>query len=638
MAPINRMVVCISLWCSVAFVHAQVSPYGICAHVSRGGDHEIAAQQFVRMNEAGIGWARTDFDWTTVQRQKGAAFDFARFDKTVELADEAKITILPILDYDTPWARPVIEHLDDWRAFVRAIVTRYKDRLRYWEVWNEPDLKQFWRQDPNPAEYTILLKATYEEVKRVDPKLTVLLGGLSGIPFEFIEGIYKAGGKDHFDIMNVHPYRYPAAPEVRPLVEDLKKLRELMARYGDAAKPVWITEIGYPTHKPPLDTLSDVVRVGLSQLGPEDKSWKLAMLNDPAYPNTMPMDEDSIDMLPNGGSIRFITLGKIASGDLAGFDALLLPPDESFPVEAFDAIESFVRSGGVLILGRGVPLYYTLRKVPDGKWEQKDADEFFRRRLHIGWQAWWTDKDKKTPEWIGNLSVPESLSNQIDKPDAKIRGERFLTRSALKDGDTMIPILTGSKGDWTGVVAAAYKFNSDLKGGLVVSTLSPDIRGVNPNVQAQLLARTYLLAFEAGVDTVFWYNLRAFENDPFYNEDHFGIVHKDLTPKPAFVAYQTLTRARPAGSRQIETMIGNSGTARCIGWIRPDGKNGFALWDYESRKDAFLTIEGSVEEALDHLGKPISIAAISQELSISLSPGPIYLIGPKQISDLTPKP
>jgi hypothetical protein len=614
---------------------AQVSPYGICAHVSRGGDHEIAAQQFARMNEAGIGWARTDFDWTSVQRSQGAAFDFARFDKTVQLATEAKITILPILDYDTPWARPVIDHLDDWRAFVRAIVTRYKDRLRYWEVWNEPDLKQFWRQNPSPAEYAVLLKATYEEVKRIDPKLTVLLGGLSQIPFEYIEGVYKAGGKDHFDIMNVHPYRYPAAPEIRPLVDDLKKLRELMSRYGDAAKPIWITEIGYPTHKPPLDTLKSVVRTGLSQIRPDKKSWKMAALNDPAYSVSMLIDDsDLAKMLPTGGYLSRVTLGQIASGKLAGIDALILPPDESFPAEAFDAIESFVRSGGVLILGRGVPLYYALRKDPDGQWRQTGADDSFRRRLHIGWQGWWTDKDKKTPEWIDNLSVPEALSKQIQTPDAKTRGERFLNRSALKDGDTMIPLLTGSKGDWTGVVAAAYKFNSDLKGGLVVCTLSPDIRGVSPDLQAALLARTYLLAFAGGVDTVFWYNLRAFENDPFYNEDHFGIVHTDLTPKPAFVAYQALTRARPAGSKQIETKIGTTGSARCVAWTRPDGKLGFALWDYENQRNYSLSIDGVIDQAFDHLGKPISIPVTSGKLTLSLSPGPIYLIGPKQISDI----
>ncbi len=616
---------------------AERSPYGVCAHVSRGGDHEIAAQQFARMNEAGIGWARTDFDWTSVQRSKGGEFDFARFDRTVQLAVDAKITILPILDYDTPWARPVIDHLDDWRSYVRAIVTRYKDRLRFWEVWNEPDLKQFWRQDPNPAEYTVLLKATYEEIKRIDPELKVLLGGLSGIPFEFIEGIYKAGGKDCFDIMNVHPYRYPAAPEVHSLVDDLDKLRDLMSRYQDSAKPVWITEIGYPTHKPPIETLKSVVRTGLSQIRPDKKSWKLVALNDPAYSVSMLIDDsDLAKMLPTGGALNRVTIPQIAAGALKGFDALILPPDESFPADAFDAIESFVRSGGILILGRGVPLYYALRGTPDGKWNRQGADESYRRRLHIGWQAWWTDKDKQIPEWVDNLSVPEPFTKQIKAPDPKTRGERFLTPSALKEGDRMFPLLIGSKGDWTGVVAAAYKFDSDLRGGLIVCTLSPDIRGVNPFVQAQLLPRTYLLAFAGGVDTVFWYNLRAFENDPWYNEDHFGIVHKDLSPKPAFTAFHALTRARPSGSKQIEPTFQCAASARGVAWTRPDGKNGYALWDYQSQKNYTLAIDGTVDECFDHLGRPIALPVPSGKFTLSLSPGPLYLIGPKQISNLTP--
>ncbi len=630
--PSRVIVLALFFWGIHFAAAAEVSPYGICAHVSRGGDHEIAAQQFARMNEAGIGWARTDFDWTSVQRAKGAAFDFARFDRTIQLAEEAKIIILPILDYDTPWARPVIEHLDDWRAYVRAIVTRYKDRLRYWEVWNEPDLKQFWRQDPNPAEYATLLKATYEEIKRIDPKLTVLLGGLSGIPFDFIEGIYKAGGKDYFDIMNVHPYRYPAAPEVHPLVDDLHKLGELMTRYGDGAKSVWITEIGYPTHKPPLDTLVDVVRAGLSQIQPDKKTWKLAALDDPAYRHKMLIDDaELVKMLGGGGIVQRITLAKIADGSLKGFDCLILPPDESFPVEVFDAIEAYIRNGGIVILGRGMPLYYTVRRGPDGKWQQQGADESYRRRLHIGWQAWWTDKDKKTPEWVDNLTVPEGLTKQIKKPDAQTRGERFLTRSALKEGDTMIPLLTGSKGDWSGVVAAAYKFNSDLKGGLIVCTLSPDIRGVSPDRQAELLARTYLLAFEGGVEAVFWYNLRAFENDPYYNEDHFGIVHKELSPKPAFVAYQTLTRARPAGSKRIEIKFDNTGSTRCVGWTRPDGKNALALWDYESQRSYSLSTDDPIEQIFDHLGRPISVPVVSGKFIVPLCPGPLYLIGPRSI-------
>ncbi len=137
------------------------------------------------MRAAGIRWARTDFDWTTVQHQAGGPWDYTMFDETLRKAEAAGITILPILAYDVAWARPAYQHLDLWREYVRNMVSRYKGRLTYWEVWNEPDLEQFWKEKPDPANYTTLLKAAYEEIKAIDPEAKVLLGGLSGIPFEF---------------------------------------------------------------------------------------------------------------------------------------------------------------------------------------------------------------------------------------------------------------------------------------------------------------------------------------------------------------------------------------------------------------------------------------------------------------------
>ena len=34
--------------------------------------------------------------------------------------------------------------MDDWRAFVRAVVTRYRGRIHAYQVWNEPQLREFW--------------------------------------------------------------------------------------------------------------------------------------------------------------------------------------------------------------------------------------------------------------------------------------------------------------------------------------------------------------------------------------------------------------------------------------------------------------------------------------------------------------
>ena len=227
------------------------SPYGICEHISRGGEHEnYARKELPMIKGAGIQWVRTDFDWSGVEKRKGE-WNFKSLDETVGWAEANGINILPILDYDVAWATPAYKHLDEWLEYVRKTVTRYQSSLKYWEVWNEENGPGMWRDKPNPANYVILLKATYEEIKKINPDIKVLIGGFVGVPFEFIEGVYKAGGKDYFDIMNFHPYR-AKSPEAGQLYEDIRKLVALMEKYGDGNKPMWITEIGYATHKVPV--------------------------------------------------------------------------------------------------------------------------------------------------------------------------------------------------------------------------------------------------------------------------------------------------------------------------------------------------------------------------------------------------
>lgn len=62
-------------------------------------------------------------------------------------------------------------------------------------------------------------------------------------------------------------------------------------------------------------------------------------------------------------------------------------------------------------------------------------------------------------------------------------------------------------------------------------------------VQAELIIRTYLSCIISGVDPkVFWYDLRNDGTDPYNFEDNIGIMNRDFSPKPAYIAYSTMTR------------------------------------------------------------------------------------------------
>ena len=71
------------------------SPYGVCAHLQRW-EYDRAEEELKLMKSAGIDHLRFDFDWSTIEPEPGK-WNFNRFDRLMHLAQENKITILPIL-------------------------------------------------------------------------------------------------------------------------------------------------------------------------------------------------------------------------------------------------------------------------------------------------------------------------------------------------------------------------------------------------------------------------------------------------------------------------------------------------------------------------------------------------------------
>jgi len=226
---------------------APESAFGINGHIP-------SLEELKMMQRAGIKWCRCDWLWA-IQQPGPGAFAFDRFDQLVADARECGISLLPILCYGVEWAstKPAgaegdaanyAPKLEPWLTYVRENVARYKDSITYWEVWNEPNIG-FWLSTDD--EYVELLKATYTAAKEANPECKVLMGGTAGAPVDYIRTLYQAGCKGSFDVMNIHPYQYPTAPD-DGLARSIEAVRKLMAEYDDAAKPIWITEIGYPNH------------------------------------------------------------------------------------------------------------------------------------------------------------------------------------------------------------------------------------------------------------------------------------------------------------------------------------------------------------------------------------------------------
>ena len=237
--------------CATSLEAREGSPFGVCVGLTECKDEELARL----VKETGIKWVRQQVRWDVIEPRQGE-FHWEDFDKAI--ANECKhgLSVYGLLHWKS-WSDPTTgddEAIKNWTNFVSLAVTRYKGKIRYWEVWNEEDYTGFW-SPPNAANYVKLLKATYITAKAIDPECKIILGGLMGWGgespyFPFIDDVYKNGGKDYFDILAFHPYTLSNSPAKNNLLEwKIKDVLSRMESHGDPDKPVWITELGWASNK-----------------------------------------------------------------------------------------------------------------------------------------------------------------------------------------------------------------------------------------------------------------------------------------------------------------------------------------------------------------------------------------------------
>jgi polysaccharide biosynthesis protein PslG len=201
------------------------------------------------MKEAGVGWVRMDFLWQDIEAKQGE-FNFAKYDNIVELLIKYDINILGILNYSSPWASAKWNQPPEDPAlfvnYVSEVVSRYKDKVNYWELWNEPDSATYWEPQDSLKSYCILLKYVYAAAKKANPACKVLNGGLAN-GLSSINHLYDAGGKGYFDILNLHYFESPVNKNgIKAVIAYPKLAYKIMERNGDADKLIWLTEIGCP--------------------------------------------------------------------------------------------------------------------------------------------------------------------------------------------------------------------------------------------------------------------------------------------------------------------------------------------------------------------------------------------------------
>ena len=164
--------------------------------------------------------------------------------------------------------------LAHWRDFVHDLVARYGTRFVRYEMWNEPNLRDFWPSGPNPAEYAEFLRVSYLGANQANPAVTVTFGGLSSNDIGFLNATYNeiakypdsAANNNFFDELGVHPYSFVGSTQLSPdntvnpnihytstfgpqnlSFLGIEKMKTAMDAHGDFAKKLWLGEYGFST-------------------------------------------------------------------------------------------------------------------------------------------------------------------------------------------------------------------------------------------------------------------------------------------------------------------------------------------------------------------------------------------------------
>jgi polysaccharide biosynthesis protein PslG len=241
---------------------------------------EELINRFNDLASLGFGWLRFDIDWSNIQPANSNEYNWEKIDRIVKIANIYSLKLLPVLDYTPRWARsadclfsPKCAPADpnQFAIFAAKAVQRYSSfGINSWEIWNEPNMRFFWRPAPDPQNYSELIKITYKAVKEQDQSALVISGGLAPAetkagniaPVDFLNTLYKNNSHLYFDAVGFHPYSYPVLPSYTQswnawsqMAITKKRLRSGMIDNGDANKKIWITEFGAPTGGP--DNISD---------------------------------------------------------------------------------------------------------------------------------------------------------------------------------------------------------------------------------------------------------------------------------------------------------------------------------------------------------------------------------------------
>lgn len=195
-----------------------------------------------KVAETGVKWARIQSGWQRTEREKGV-YNFEWIDSIVDNLLERGIQPWVCLCYGNDLyneeAKEVFgavgcppifsdEQKKGWANYVRAFTEHFKDRIGYYEVWNEPDGVWCWKHGPNGTELGEFTVATAKAIREVYPEAKIIGGCICMHELKYLNDFFLAGAGDWIDYLSFHAY----VRDETVVFEITKTLKALINKYN----------------------------------------------------------------------------------------------------------------------------------------------------------------------------------------------------------------------------------------------------------------------------------------------------------------------------------------------------------------------------------------------------------------------
>lgn len=232
-------------------------PIGLCEdYPEESRSLETVRQDMALLHEAGVRVLRVSIGWDGLEPARGQ-YDWGFWDAFVDIAvRQHGIRLVPYVAYTPRWIstggasdywKSPPRDVGEFEQMMARLVARYRETISSWEIWNEPDNRDYWLG--TVADFARLVAAGSRAARAANPRARIVSGGVAG-HVEFLDQVLSAPpAAASIDVVNAHAYPETWSPmtiEALPAYAD--QLAATVRRHG-GRQPIWIAEVGYGNYR-----------------------------------------------------------------------------------------------------------------------------------------------------------------------------------------------------------------------------------------------------------------------------------------------------------------------------------------------------------------------------------------------------